>query len=81
MVDVSVQPFEIETLTRHGDLVRADVYLPDKSGGPFPVLFAASPYQKSLRHLPPVPAVFPFIEHGPIPEQLGPGFARRGPRS
>jgi hypothetical protein len=28
MVDVNVTPFEIETKTRHGDIVRADVYLP-----------------------------------------------------
>jgi uncharacterized protein len=28
MVDVNVQPFEIEVRTRHGDLVCADVYFP-----------------------------------------------------
>jgi hypothetical protein len=28
MVAVNVQPFEIETRTRHGNVVRADVYLP-----------------------------------------------------
>ena len=50
MVDVTVAPFEIETVTRHGDLVRADVYLPTGRGGPFPVLLGASPYQKALRH-------------------------------
>ena len=55
-MDVNVAPFEIETKTRHGDMVRADVYLPRNSAGPFPVLLGASPYQKSLRHLPPVPA-------------------------
>jgi predicted acyl esterase len=54
-MDVNVTPFEIETKTRHGDMVRADVYLPRNSAGPFPVLLGASPYQKSLRHLPPVP--------------------------
>ena len=54
MPEVNVTPFEIETTSRHGDVVRADVYLP-KTGkaGPnrFPVLFGASPYQKSLRCL------------------------------
>jgi len=59
-MDVNVTPFEIETKTRHGDMVRADVYLPRNSAGPFPVLLGASPYQKSLRNLPPVPATFPF---------------------
>jgi hypothetical protein len=33
MVDVNVKPFEIETRTRHGDLVRADVYLPRDHAG------------------------------------------------
>ena len=61
-MDVNVAPFEIETKTRHGDMVRADVYLP-RSAGPVPVLLGASPYQKSLRHLPPGPATFPFIEY------------------
>ena len=91
-MDVNVTPFEIETKTRHGDMVRADVYLPRNSAGPFPVLLGASPYQKSLRHLPPVPATFPFIEygpmqlylarwthrHGPIRRGVGPRFAHRG---
>ena len=31
MVDVNVTSFKIETTTRHGDLVRADVYLPHGS--------------------------------------------------
>jgi len=26
-MDVNVAPFEIETKTRHGDMVRADVYI------------------------------------------------------
>ena len=26
-MDVNVTPFEIETKTRHGDMVRADVYI------------------------------------------------------
>ena len=38
-------------------------YLPRNSADPFPVLLGASPYQKSLRHLPPGPATFPFIEY------------------
>ena len=42
MVDVNVSPFEIEVLTRHGDLVRADVYLPREASGPFPVLLVLS---------------------------------------
>jgi predicted acyl esterase len=46
MVKVNVTPFEIETTTRHGDVVRADVYLPAGVTGPFPVLLGASPYQK-----------------------------------
>ncbi|MGO4139140.1 CocE/NonD family hydrolase [Rhizobium brockwellii] len=75
MVDVSVEPFEIETRTRHGDIVRADVYLPMGREGPYPVLLGASPYQKSLRHLPPTPAVFPFIEYGPIQLYLDEGYA------
>lgn len=75
MVDVNVQPFEIETRTRHGDLVRADVYLPAVADGPVPVLLGASPYQKALRHLPPVPSVFPFIEYGPMQLYLDQGYA------
>ena len=74
-MDVNVTPFEIETKTRHGDMVRADVYLPRNSAGPFPVLLGASPYQKSLRHLPPVLATFPFIEYGPMQLYLDEGYA------
>ncbi|MGJ9420658.1 CocE/NonD family hydrolase [Massilia sp. CMS3.1] len=74
-MDVNVTPFEIETKTRHGDVVRADVYLPQISAGPFPVLLGASPYQKALRYLPPIPAVFPFIEYGPIQLYLDEGYA------
>jgi predicted acyl esterase len=66
MVAVSVEPFEIETTTRRGDLVRADVYLPAGRDGLVPVLLGASPYQKALRRLPVATAVFPFIEYGPI---------------
>ncbi|USQ71717.1 CocE/NonD family hydrolase [Roseomonas mucosa] len=75
MVDVNVKPFEIETRTRHGDLVRADVYLPPDRSGPVPVLLGASPYQKALRHLPAVPSVFPFIEYGPMQLYLDEGYA------
>lgn len=75
MVDVNVQPFEIETRTRHGDVVRADVYLPAGADGPVPVLLGASPYQKALRHLPPVPSVFPFTEYGPMQLYLDQGYA------
>jgi predicted acyl esterase len=69
-VDMNVTHFEIETKTRHGGMVRADVYLPRHSAGPFPVLLGASPYQKSFRYLPPVPATFPFIEYGPNTQAL-----------
>ena len=74
MVDVNTTPFEIETTTRHGDIVRADVYLPPGREGPFPVLFGASPYQKALRHLPAVPQ-FAFIEYGPMQLYLDEGYA------
>lgn len=75
MVDVNVTPFEIEVTTRHGDRARADVYLPKDREGSFPVLLGASPYQKALRQLPPVPTVFPFIEYGPIQLYLDEGYA------
>jgi putative CocE/NonD family hydrolase len=75
MVDVNVSPFEIEVRTRHGDLVRADVYLPREASGPFPVLLGASPYQKMLRHLPVITSVFPFIEYGPMQLYLDEGYA------
>ena len=74
-MDVNVTPFEIETKTRHGDMVRADVCLPRNSAGPFPVLLGASAYQKSLRHLPPVPAKFPLIEYVPMQLYLDEGYA------
>lgn len=73
MVDVDVQPFEIETTTRHGNLVRADVYLPKGTTGEVPVVLGASPYQKALRHLPPHP-LFPFTEYGPIQLYLDNGY-------
>jgi predicted acyl esterase len=74
MVDVNAEPFEIEVVTRHGDIVRADVYLPKGERGPFPVLLGASPYQKKLRHLPATP-IFPFVEYGPIQLYLDEGYA------
>ena len=75
MPNVDVNPFEIETTSRHGDLIRADVYLPKNAMGPLPVVFGASPYQKSLRHLPVVPSVFPFTEYGPMQLYLDNGYA------
>ena len=74
MVDVNVTAFEIETTSRHGDVVRADVYLPKGAKGPFPVLLGASPYQKMLRRLPAVPQ-FAFIEYGPMQLYLDEGYA------
>jgi hypothetical protein len=75
LVDVNVTPFEIEAKTRHGDMVRADVCLPRNSAGPLPDMRGASPYQKSLRYLPPVSAKFPFIEYGPLQLYLDEGRA------
>ena len=74
MVEVNVQPFEIECRTKRGITVRADVYLPggDRSGK-FPILLCASPYQKSLRHLP-VNWVFAFTEYGPMQFYLDNGY-------
>jgi predicted acyl esterase len=74
MVEVNVAPFEIETTTRQGDVVRADVYLPKGANGRFPVLLGASPYQKALRPLPGNPT-FPFIEYGPMQLYLDAGYA------
>jgi len=74
MPDVNVTPFEIEVTTRHGDIVRADVYLPKSGDGPFPVLLGASPYQKKLRYLP-VHNVFSFVEYGPMQMYLDNGYA------
>jgi uncharacterized protein len=74
MVDVNVEPFEIELTTRHGVKLRADVYLPKSHQGPFPTLLAASPYQKSLRGLPAV-WTFPFVEYGPMQLYLDKGYA------
>ncbi len=65
--------FEVEIPTRHGVVMRADVVLPEGEG-PFPVLIAASPYQKSLRRLPAHP-MFPFRETGPIDFYVSEGYA------
>ena len=67
------EPFEVEVRTRHGAVVRADVFLP-AGRGPHPVLFMASPYQKSLRRLP-THWVFPFRETGPMDLYLSRGYA------
>lgn len=75
MVAVNVEPFEIETTTCAGDVVRADVYLPVGRDGPVPVLLGASPYQKALRYLPVATSVFQFIEYGPIQLYLDHGYA------
>ena len=74
MPRVNVAPFEIETTTRHGDVVRADVCLPPNGIGPFKVLLAASAYQKKLRYLP-VHNVFSFVEYGPMQLYLDQGYA------
>jgi predicted acyl esterase len=68
-----ITPTEIEVRTRDGVTVRADVYLPEGEG-PFPVLLAASAYQKALAHLP-VHGQFPFRESGPIDFYLANGYA------
>ncbi len=75
MPEINVKPFEIETTSRHGDVIRADVYLPKNFAGSIPVVLGASPYQKALRHLPPVPSVFPFTEYGPMQLYLDNGYA------
>jgi uncharacterized protein len=75
LVDVNIKPFEIEARTRHGDMVRAEVYLPRDTKGRVPVLLGASPYQKALRRLPVVTSVFPFIEYGPMQLYLDHDYA------
>jgi predicted acyl esterase len=74
MPTVNVTPFEIETTTRHGDVVRADVYLPKGSFGKFPVVLGASSYQKALRYLP-ADGASPFIEYGPMQLYLDHSYA------
>lgn len=68
------EPFEIEVVSRDGDVCRADVYLPEPSARPAPVLLAASPYQKALMSLPSV-WTFPFRETGPVDLYLDEGYA------
>lgn len=74
MVQLNTVPIEIETVTRSGVRVRADVYLPKGVGGSVPVLLAASPYQKALMRLPGCPT-FPFLEYGPVQLYLDAGYA------
>jgi len=64
---------EVEIEARSGVVLRADLTLPEGTG-PFPTLFAASPYQKSLGRLP-VHPVFPFRETGPIEFYVEHGYA------
>lgn len=75
MVDVSISSHWSSRRTRYGDLVRADVHLPAGAAGLYPVLLAASHYQKVLEPLPPVPSVCPFIEYGPMQLYLDQGYA------
>jgi uncharacterized protein len=58
---------------RDGTRICADVYLPDAEGR-YPTLYAVSPYQKDLAHLPAVSA-FRFRETGPIPFWVDRGYA------
>ncbi len=76
MTQVNVTPFEIEFEDRRGRLLRADVYLPLQRGTDerLATLLAASPYQKSLRRLPPH-SVFAFVEYGPMQLYLDHGYA------
>ncbi len=75
MTHVNVTPFEIEFDDRRGRRLRADVYLPPSRGdAPVATLLAASPYQKSLRRLPPH-SVFAFVEYGPMQLYLDEGYA------
>lgn len=58
---------------RDGIKLRADLYLPD-GDGPFPTLYAASPYRKDLVDLP-VSTAFRFRETGPIEWWTQQGYA------
>jgi uncharacterized protein len=58
---------------RDGTRLSADLYLPDPEG-PFPTLFAASPYRKDLGRLP-VSTAFRFRETGPIEWWTQQGYA------
>jgi uncharacterized protein len=74
MATVNITPFEVEFTDRFGQCLKADIYLPEGQSGPFPLLLAASPYQKSLRRLP-AHWVFPFSEYGPMQLYLDQGYA------
>jgi predicted acyl esterase len=74
MPNVNVAPFEMETVTRHGDVVRADVGLPKEVSGAVPVVLSASPYQKKLRGLP-TDGAFAFVQYGPMQLYLDEGYA------
>jgi uncharacterized protein len=74
VVNVNVQPLDIEVRTRHGDMVRADVYLPRDAVGKMPVLLGASPYPEDARTPARCSAVFPFIEYGPMQLYLDHGY-------
>jgi putative CocE/NonD family hydrolase len=58
---------------RDGARLSADLYLPE-ADGPFPTLFAASPYRKDLAGLP-VSTAFRFRETGPIEWWTEQGYA------
>ena len=54
MPNVNVEPFEIETTSRHGDILRADVYLPRDAAGlqtDLAPLLQASPWIEGGRPL------------------------------
>jgi predicted acyl esterase len=74
-MNVNIEPLEIEVKTRRGIVVRADVYLPSGGKGRFPVLLAASPYQKTFLRRLPANWVFPFMEYGPVQMYLDHGYA------
>jgi len=71
--DAVVMHKDVEIPTRDGSVVRADVSLPDVDG-PFPALYAVSPYQKDLAHLPPIP-VFRWREVGNVEWWVERGYA------
>ncbi|HWG60418.1 MAG TPA: CocE/NonD family hydrolase [Streptosporangiaceae bacterium] len=70
---MGTEPVEVAVTTSGGVVLRADLYLPE-GAGPWPVLVAASPYQKDLRWLPVHPA-YPFRETGPIDCYVAHGYA------
>jgi hypothetical protein len=64
---------DVRVPMRDGVHVAVDVYLPD-GDGPFPALYAVSPYQKDTVHLPAIPA-FRFRETGRIDWWVARGYA------